>query len=48
MKSPVTDQKSFQLPHHLVLSDLDVGMEKRVRLILLEKLIVPLLVQDDP
>ena len=48
MKSPVIDQKSFSAPHHLVLRHLDVGMEKRVRLILLDKLLVPLLVPDDP
>ena len=49
MNSPVMDQKSsFLLPHHRVLSHLEEGLEKRVRLILPEKLFVPLLVQDDP
>ena len=38
----------FWLPHHPVLSHLEEDLEKRVRLILLEKLLVPLLVLDDP
>ena len=38
----------MELPHHPVLSHLDLVLEKRVRLFLLEKLLVPLLVQDDP
>ena len=44
------DQKSFLvwLPHRPVLSHLEEGLEKRFRLILLEKILVPLLVQDDP
>ena len=38
----------FGLPHRLVLSHLELVLENRVRLILLEKLLVPLPVQDDP
>ena len=32
----------------IALSPLEEGLEKKVRLILLEKLLVPFLVQDDP
>ena len=48
MKSPVIDQKSFLASAPSVLSHLEEGLEKTVRLILFEKCLVPLLVQDDP
>ena len=38
MKSPVIDQNHFWPLHHRVLSPLEEGLEKRVRLILLEEL----------
>ena len=44
---PKWTRNDFWLPHRPVLSHHEEELEKRVRLILLEKLLVPLLVQDD-